>query len=78
MAEQVTQIEEIAGKLMALGDDARAATEGSARNILIIDDLSSEIGKIDAKFDDFSTGASAVRILQQSQPEDKALAIPGP
>lgn len=60
MAEQVTQIEEIAGKLKALGDDARAATEGSARNILIIDDLSSAIGKIDAKFDDFSTGASAV------------------
>ena len=60
MAEQVTQIEEIAGKLKALGDDARAAIEGSARNILIIDDLSLAIGKIDAKFDDFSTGASAV------------------
>lgn len=59
MAEQVSQIEEIAWKFKALGDDARAATEGSARNILIIDDLSSAIGKIDAKFDDFSTGASA-------------------
>jgi DNA-binding ferritin-like protein len=60
MLEQLTQIDEIAEKLRALGDDAQAATEGSARNILIIGNLSVTIVEIGAKLNGVSEGVVAV------------------